>query len=168
MTDEPTGSTTAPITIDEADFPRDLAAVRALFREYAAGVGVDLCFQDFDVEVATLPGRYAPPTGRLLVARRGVEAVGCVGLRALDEGACEMKRLYVRPDVRGQNVGRQLVERICDHARALRYSRLCLDTLSSMSAARALYRSLGFKPIESYVHNVHNAIAGAEYLALDL
>ncbi|HVA40060.1 MAG TPA: GNAT family N-acetyltransferase [Candidatus Binataceae bacterium] len=139
--------------------------VRALFREYAAGVGVDLCFQGFDAEVATLPGRYAPPTGRLLLARRGNEAVGCVGLRALDDGVCEMKRLYVRPDVRGQNVGRQLVERICDHARALRYARLCLDTLPSMSAARALYRSLGFKPIEPYVHN---PIAGAEYLALEL
>ena len=165
MTRESTGPTAAPIAIDEAEFPRDLTAVRALFREYAAGVGVDLCFQGFDEEVATLPGRYAPPAGRLLVARRGAEAVGCVGLRALDQGACEMKRLYVRSDVRGQNLGRRLVERICDHARALRYTRLCLDTLPSMSAARILYRTLGFKPIEPYVFN---PIAGAEYLALDL
>ncbi len=157
--------TAAPTTIDAADFPRDLAAVQALFREYAAGVGVDLCFQDFDAEVASLPGRYAPPTGRLLLARRGMDAVGCVGLRALEDGACEMKRLYVRPDLRGQNAGRQLVERICDHARTIGYTRLCLDTLSSMSAARTLYRALGFKPIGPYVFN---PIAGAEYLALDL
>ena len=165
MTGESTRLTNAPIAIDEADFPRDLAAVQALFREYAAGVGVDLCFQDFDAEVATLPGRYAPPTGRLLLARRGVEAVGCVALRALGDGACEMKRLYVRPEVRGQHLGRQLVERICDHARAIGYTRLCLDTLPSMSAAQALYRALGFKLIAPYVFN---PIAGAEYLALDL
>ena len=165
MTQVSRESTAAPIAIGEADFPRDLPAVRTLFHEYAAGVGVDLCFQDFDTEVATLPGRYAPPAGRLLLARRGAEAVGCVGLRALDDGACEMKRLYVRPDVRGQNAGRQLVERICDHARAIGYTRLCLDTLPSMSAARILYRALGFKPIEPYVFN---PIAGAEYLALDL
>ena len=165
MTEAATRTAARPITIEEAVFPQDLAAVRALFREYAAGVGVDLCFQGFDTEVATLPGRYAPPTGRLLIARRGTEPVGCVGLRALDDGACEMKRLYLRPDLRGQQLGQKLVERICDHARALRYTRLCLDTLPSMSAARALYRALGFKPIEPYVIN---PIAGAEYLALDL
>ena len=165
MTEAATRTAAPPITIEEAVFPQDLAAVRALFREYAAGVGVDLCFQGFDTEVATLPGRYAPPTGRLLIARRGTEPVGCVGLRALDDGACEMKRLYLRPDLRGQQLGQKLVERICDHARALRYTRLCLDTLPSMSAARALYRALGFKPIEPYVIN---PIAGAEYLALDL
>ena len=160
-----TGPAAPPITIDEADFPRDLAAVRALFREYAAGVGVDLCFQGFDSEVATLPGRYAPPTGQLLIARCGTEPVGCVALRALDDGACEMKRLYLRPNLRGQQLGRRLVERICDYARALRYTRLCLDTLPSMGAARTLYRALGFKPIDPYVIN---PIAGAEYLALDL
>ena len=97
----------APITINEADFPRDLTSVRVLFREYAAGVGVDLCFQGFDAEVASLRGRY------------------------------------VRPDVRGLNVGRQLVERICDHARALRYTRLRLDTLPSMSTARGRRASVG-------------------------
>lgn len=165
MTRQTMESTAAPITIGEADFPRDLTAVRALFREYAAGVGVDLCFQDFETELATLPGRYAPPTGRLLLARHGLEAIGCVGLRALDDGACEMKRLYVRPTVRGQQLGRQLVERICDHARALGYARLCLDTLPSMSTAQMLYRSLGFQPIDPYLIN---PIAGAEYLALDL
>jgi len=165
VTPDSRGLTAAPFTIEDADFPRDLVTVRALFREYAAGVGVDRCFQDFDAEVATLPGRYAPPSGRLLLARRGTDAVGCVGLRALDDGACEMKRLYVRPAVRGQNLGRQLVERICDHARALRYTRLCLDTLPSMSAARALYRTLGFQPIDPYGSN---PVAGAEYLALDL
>ncbi len=159
------GPATAAITIDEAVFPRDLAPVRALFREYAASVGVDLCFQGFEEEVATLPGRYAPPTGGLLVARHGGEAVGCVGLRALDESACEMKRLYLRPAVRGQNLGRRLVERLCDQARALRYTRLCLDTLPDMRAARSLYQALGFKPIAPYVFN---PIAGAEYLALDL
>ncbi len=165
MSRESRAPTAAPITIGDADFPRDLATVRALFREYAAGVGVDLCFQGFDAEVATLPGRYAPPSGRLLLARRGLETVGCVALRALDDGACEMKRLYVRPDVRGQSVARRLVERICDHARAIGYARLCLDTLPSMSAARALYRALGFKPAGPYVLN---PVAGAEYLALDL
>jgi GNAT superfamily N-acetyltransferase len=170
MSEATTATATAtPIEIEDAEFPRDLPTVRALFLEYAAGVGVDLCFQGFEAEVATLPGRYAPPGGRLLLAwrgtQRGANAVGCVALRELDERRCEMKRLYVREDVRGHRLGRQLVERICDVARAIGYARLCLDTLPSMSAARGLYRALGFRPVAPYVFN---PIAGAEYLALDL
>src|SRR5512139_825148 len=95
------------IEIRPAESPRDLPVIRELFREYADGLGIDLGFQDFETELATLPGRYAPPRGRLLLAWRGAEALGCVALRPLDDGACEMKRLYVRPAARGHQLGHQ-------------------------------------------------------------
>ena len=151
--------------IRHAGFPRDVAEVRGLFREYADALGVDLCFQDFESELATLPGRYAAPSGRLLLAWQDLETVGCVALRAVNGTSCEMKRLYVRPHVRGSKVGRRLAERICDEARAAGYTRICLDTLPSMTAAQALYESLGFKSIEP---DVFNPVAGTRYLALDL
>lgn len=153
------------IEIRPADVPRDLPVVRNLFREYADGLGIDLGFQDFETELATLPGKYAPPQGRLLLAWSGAHAVGCVALRPLAGDACEMKRLYVRPAVRGQDLGRRLAERICREARDAGYRRLCLDTLPSMSAATRLYSTLGFRPIEPYVFN---PIEGAMFLGLEL
>lgn len=153
------------IDILPAAAPADLPVVRALFREYAAGLGIDLCFQDFETELATLPGKYAPPEGRLLLAWNGAEAVGCVALRPIADGACEMKRLYVRTTVRGQQLGRRLAERICREARDAGYRRICLDTLPTMSAAIGLYSAMGFTRIAPYVFN---PIEGAIFLAREL
>lgn len=141
------------IDIRPARLPDDLPHVRQLFRAYADGLGFDLAFQDFEAEVAALPGKYAEPSGRLLLAWRGDEAVGCVALRPVDATTAEMKRLFVRPDVRGGQLGRRLAERICEEARAAGYARICLDTIPSMAAAVALYRSLGFEPTAPYVYN---------------
>jgi len=151
--------------IRPAELPRDLDEVRALFREYARSLGVDLEFQGFEAEVATLPGKYAPPAGRILLAWRGTDVLGCIALRPIDADTCEMKRLYVRPQARGEQLGRRLAERVCEEARAAGYSRICLDTLPTMGAAQALYQSLGFRPIEAYVFN---PIPGTRFLALDL
>jgi ribosomal protein S18 acetylase RimI-like enzyme len=153
------------IDIRPADLPRDLTEVRSLFREYAHGLGIDLDFQDFEAEMAALPGKYAAPWGRLLLAWSGTEAVGCVALRPLDESTCEMKRLYVRPQARGQQLGRRLAQRLYEEAREAGYSRICLDTLPTMVSAQKLYQSLGFAPIDPYVFN---PIPGTKFLALDL
>lgn len=153
------------IDIRPADLPRDLSEVRSLFREYANGLGIDLDFQGFEAEMAALPGKYAAPQGRLLLAWSGTEAVGCVALRPLDESACEMKRLYVRPRARGEQLGRRLAQRICEEAREAGYSRICLDTLATMAPAQKLYQSLGFTPIAPYVFN---PIPETRFLALDL
>lgn len=152
------------VDIRPAEFPQHLEVVREMFREYAAGLGIDLCFQDFDAELAGLPGKYAPPRGRLLMAWDGAQAVGCVALRPVDGSTCEMKRLYVRPEARGVQLGRRLAERICDEARAAGYARICLDTLPSMTPAVRLYHELGFRPVAPYVFN---PIPGAMFLGLD-
>jgi len=143
----------------------DMEVTRGLFREYADGLGIDLCFQDFETELATLPGKYAPPSGSLLLAWDGTRAIGCVALRSVDDTTCEMKRLYVRTDLRGTNVGRRLAESICREASAAGYERICLDTLPTMSSARRLYASLGLRPIAPYDFN---PIEGALFLGLDV
>ena len=128
---------------------RDRAAIVALLRKYQAGLGLSLCFQGFDAEVAGLPGAYAPPRGQMLVARDTAhgELVGIVALRPVPGilDLCEMKRLYVRPPARGAGLGRRLAVRVMDEARGLGYRRMCLDTLPGMSGAQALYCSLGFR-----------------------
>jgi putative acetyltransferase len=149
--------------------PEEIDAVRGLFREYAHTLGVDLCFQQFDRELAELPGEYAPPHGALLAAKVGGELAGCCAIRPLDAAdypnACEMKRLYVRGAFRAMGLGRQLAETALDAARQGGYSCVLLDTLDDMEAARALYHDLGFHEIPPYYHN---PIPGAHYLKADL
>lgn len=153
------------IELADAQFPEDLGSVRQLFREYAASLGIDLGFQDFETELESLPGKYARPGGRLLLARKARSAVGCVALRPVDARIAEMKRLYVRPVARSRNLGRRLAERICAEARIAGYRRIVLDTLPGMAAAISLYGSLGFTPVEPYVFN---PIEGAIFLGRDL
>lgn len=149
--------------------PAQLVAARAVFQEYAAQLGVDLCFQNFDAELAALPGDYASPQGCLLLALVNGEVAGCCAMRALDNvdypNACEMKRLYVRPAFRQLGLGRRLAEAVLDAARVAGYHSVLLDTLNDMEAARALYEDLGFRDIPPYYHN---PIAGAHYLKADL
>ena len=146
-----------------------MAEVRELFREYADGLGIDLAFQHFEAELASLPGEYQEPRGGLLLAWVDGELAGCCALRPLDSAdypnAAEMKRLYVRRAFRGFGLGRQLSEAILDTARRAGYACVLLDTLSEMDAARGLYEDLGFAEIAPYYHN---PISGAHYLKVDL
>ena len=141
------------ITVSAAVSDVDLDDIRALFMEYADSLEISLCFQNFEAELAGLPGKYAPPMGRLLLAREGSQSVGCAGLRWLEAGACEMKRLYVRPRWRGRGIGHQLAVMLIDAAHHAGYSRMRLDTLNTMKPAIALYTSLGFRRIEPYYEN---------------
>ncbi len=142
--------TVTPVDIIRVRAEADLASVVALFHEYAASIGVDLEYQQFSAEVATLPGQYAPPRGDLLLAKVNGEVAGCVALRSLDESILEMKRLYVRPSVRGSGLGKRLVEAAILIARQSGYVELRLDTLASMVSAQALYQTLGFIEIGPY------------------
>jgi GNAT superfamily N-acetyltransferase len=136
--------------IRQAATPDEIAVVRVLFEEYAAALGIDLCFQGFADELANLPGVYAPPRGRLLLAWSGDHPSGCAALRPLDETVCELKRMYVRPAFRGQGAGRALGEAIISAAREIGYCKIRLDTLEKMNAARRLYESLGFTHRNAY------------------
>jgi putative acetyltransferase len=147
-----------PVPIRQAVSPIDVTQARTLFEEYAAWLNVDLCFQGFAQELATLPGSYAPPRGRLLIAGSPEAAMGCVALRPLagDELLApvgEIKRLYVKPDARGTGLGARLVETLLQEARAIGYRELKLDTLEHMTGARLLYQRLGFAPCSPYYHN---------------
>lgn len=153
------------VRIEPAESEPEIAAARELFIEYASALRIDLGFQDFEAEVTALPGRYAPPDGRLLLAWCDEQVAGCAALRRLAPDVAEMKRLYVRPEFRGAAVGRALAESVIGHAKAIGYRRIRLDTLPSMSAARSLYRSLGFREIEPYAAN---PIPGTTFLELAL
>jgi putative acetyltransferase len=161
--------TRPPVDIVAASGPEQLAVARVLFREYANDLLVDLRFQDFEAELAGLPGAYAEPRGALLLALVDGDVAGCCALRPLDDtdyaNAAEMKRLYVRKAFRGFGLGRQLAEAILEAGQRLGYDCVLLDTLNEMESARALYEELGFEEIPPYYHN---PIAGAHYLKVDL
>ena len=151
--------------IKQAATQTDIQAVRELFREYEAFLNVDLCFQGFEEELAGLPGKYAPPGGDLLIARDGDLVVGCVGVRPLGLGICEMKRLYVQPRARKTGLGRQLAQAIIKSARKLGYVTMQLDTLEKLTAALGLYHALGFTQTSPYYTN---PLEGVVYLELAL
>jgi putative acetyltransferase len=153
------------LNILPAESKEQLEHIRELFLEYASSLEFDLSFQDFERELVDLPCQYSSPNGLLLLAVVSEKVAGCVALRKITEHDCEMKRLYVRPEYRGQDIGKQLVFAIIEEARKIGYSRMLLDTVPSMKSAIKLYRSLGFKSIEPYRYN---PIEGAMYLALDL
>jgi len=142
-----------------------LEEIRKLFLEYADSLGFDLCFQGFDGELQSLPGKYAPPDGALVLALLKGNPAGCVALRRLSEDTCEMKRLYVRDAYRGHGIGRRLAALIIEEARRLGYSSIRLDTLVTMLEANRLYESLGFSDIEPYIFN---PLAGARFMELKL
>lgn len=149
-----------PVETDE-----DVESAKRLFVEYADSLGFDLSFQNFEEELANLPGDYAPPQGCLLLAKYQDKMAGCVALRKLSDGICEGKRLYIRPEFRGLRIGRRLVEAIIAEARKIGYSSIRGDTVPSMKTAQALYASLGFKEIEPYCYN---PIEGAKFIELEL
>ena len=165
----PAAAATPRVQLLTPQSPQQLDATRAIFREYAAGLGVDLCFQNFEAELAALPGEYGAPRGALLLATVDGALAGCGALRALPDvdyaNACEMKRLYVRPAFRGLGLGRMLAQALMDQAVAAGYSVMLLDTLDDMEAARGLYGVLGFEEIPPYYFN---PIPGAHYLKAEL
>lgn len=155
-----------PVNIRQAQSQEDIDLSRELFEEYAAGLGINLCFQNFEKELAELPGEYVPPSGRLFLAFDGDRISGCVALRGLSDGACEVKRLFVRPAFRGKGLGRVLTQAVINAAQEIGYERVRLDSLpGKMDRAIAMYRSLGFREIEAYYQN---PVAGATFMELSL
>lgn len=161
----PSHSNEPTLRVVAAESQAQLETIRELFREYADSIEIDLCFQNFAEELAGLPGKYAPPAGRLLLALVGGEAAGCVGLRPLADTVCEMKRLYVRPAFRGRGAGRTLVRATIAAAEAAGYRQMRLDTLATMREAIALYQSMGFRQTGPYCANPS---PHAVFMALDL
>ena len=152
--------------IIQAETEKNINDIRSLFREYVHTLNEDLCFQSFEDELAGLPGKYSPPDGALLLAlsKKG-EPAGCVAMRKLEKGICEMKRLYVRPQFRGYGLGRKLAARIIDEAVTLNYTAMLLDTLDRLKAAMVMYESMGFVRTEAYYRN---PLPGVVYWKLDL
>jgi GNAT superfamily N-acetyltransferase len=146
------------INIREAETPTEIEEARRLFREYENWFGLDLCFQNFDKEVADLPGKYAGPAGgRLLLAMAGETIAGCIALRKIEDGVCEMKRLFVRPGFQGQGIGKMLIERLISEAQAIGYRKMRLDSYPpKMQKAIGIYRSYGFREIPAYYHNPYS------------
>jgi putative acetyltransferase len=153
------------LKILNAHIGKNLKVVKKLFEEYADSLDFDLCFQNFDKEIASLPGQYAPPAGCLLLALNNGRAAGCVGLRKTNKNVCEMKRLYVRPQFRRRGIGRALAEAVIEKAQKIGYKRMRLDTVPSMKAAKRLYESVGFKKIDAYRYN---PLKGVIFLELTL
>ncbi len=142
--------------IIQAETSEQIEQARQLFREYEKWLGVDLCFQSFEEELANLPGKYATPAGRLLLASNGEKITGCIALRKIDDETCEMKRLFVREDFRGSGLGRELIEKLISEAKEIGYRRILLDTLpAKMPKAVALYKHYGFHEIAPYYDNPH-------------
>ena len=162
----PVTSVVKGFSFAQAESPAHISQARELFLEYAQSLGFSLCFQNFDQELAALPGDYAPPEGRLLLAKYDDQLAGCVALHKIEAGICEMKRLYLRPQFRGKRLGRALADQIIVEARQIGYKRMRLDTVEPiMKDAVALYRKFGFREIEPYRSN---PIAGALYMELQL
>ncbi|MBK9163332.1 MAG: GNAT family N-acetyltransferase [Acidobacteria bacterium] len=154
------------MTIRQAATAEDIEVLRELFREYEVWLGLSLCFQGFEEELATLPGKYAPPEGRLYLASVGEQPAGCIALRSLGKGVCEMKRLYLRDSARGLGLGRRLIEQVIADARELGYRKMRLDTYPpKMGKAVSLYESHGFRQINAYYDNPH---PDTLYMELDL
>ncbi|MGD0552378.1 MAG: GNAT family N-acetyltransferase [Sedimentisphaerales bacterium] len=153
------------LKILDAHTGENLEVVRKLFEEYRSSLPFDLCFQNFDEELANLPGEYATPTGCLLLAMYQNEAAGCVALRRIDKKICEMKRLFVRPQFRRRGIGRALAEAVIERAKRAGYKQIRLDTAPTMGAARGLYESLGFEKIEAYRYN---PLEGVVFMELSL
>ncbi|PYS89570.1 MAG: GNAT family N-acetyltransferase [Acidobacteria bacterium] len=153
-------------TIKQITYAEDVEAAKALFREYETWFGMSLCFQGFEDELANLPGKYAPPEGRLFLAYIDEELAGCIALRKVENDICEMKRLFLRENARGHRLGNQLIEKLIDQARAIGYKKMRLDTYPpKMGKAVSLYESHGFRPIEKYYDNPHE---GVLFMELDL
>src|SRR3954469_22819548 len=151
--------------VKDANVPGDIPTVRALFREYQEAIGVSLCFQDFEAELAGLPGAYSSPAGCLLLAWKGGTPIGCVAVRPIEPGICELKRLYIRPGYRGRGLGRELAVAAIERSTAAGHRKMRLDTLSAMVEAQGLYRSLGFTEIAPYNHH---PLAGTLFMELGL
>ena len=144
---------------------KHLTSIRELFLEYAESLGFSLCFQNFDKELANLPGDYSPPDGRLILALDENKPIGCVALRKLEKDICEMKRLYIKPEMRGIGLGEQLVRTVIDEAVKIGYMKMRLDTVPKMKEAIDLYSKIGFKEVGPYREN---PIEGAMYMEMDL
>lgn len=147
------------LKVIQAESEQQIDQARKLFREYESWLGLDLCFQGFEQELRDLPGKYSPPDGRLFLAYAKKDLVGCIAMRKLEEGICEMKRLFVRDEFRGQKIGIQLIEKLIGEARTANYSKMRLDTFPpKMGKAVSLYESHGFRQIPPYYENPHDGV----------